>query len=119
MSTSTDSAKASPTIFFIFGGTGDLTSRKLVPALYNLFIDGWMPSKFEIVAMGRTEYTDEKFRGELLTDINQFSRSGKAEKEKWDEFEKHVFFQVSDIKNPKTYEDQSARIARFTKEAGV
>ncbi len=91
MSTSTDSAKASPTIFFIFGGTGDLTSRKLVPALYNLFIDGWMPSKFEIVAMGRTEYTDEKFRGELLTDINQFSRSGKAEKAKWDEFEKHVF----------------------------
>lgn len=119
MSTATDSAKTTPTIFFIFGGTGDLTSRKLVPALYNLFLDGWMPPHFEIVAMGRTEYTDEKFRGELLNDINQFSRSGKAVKEKWDEFQKRIFFQVSDIKNEKTYLDQSERIARFTKDSGA
>jgi glucose-6-phosphate 1-dehydrogenase len=118
MSTSNDSRKATPTIFFIFGGTGDLTSRKLVPALYNLFLDKWMPEKFEIVGLGRTEYTDEKFREDLLKDINQFSRSGKAKPEDWKAFAQHVHFQISDIKESKTYTDQAERIARFSKEAG-
>jgi glucose-6-phosphate 1-dehydrogenase len=113
-----DDAKACPTIFFIFGGTGDLTSRKLIPALYNLFLDGWMPEKFAIVAMGRTEYTDEKFRNELLNDINQFSRSGKAQLDKWNAFSSHVFFQVSDVKNTQTYQDQAKRVADFTIDAG-
>ena len=67
-----------PTIFFIFGGTGDLTSRKLIPALFNLYLDGWMPEKFAVVGMGRTLYSNEQFRGLLLEDINKFSRNGKA-----------------------------------------
>ena len=92
MSATTDSIKAQPAIFFIFGGTGDLTSRKLVPALYNLFVDGWMPSHFSIVAMGRTAFTDDQFREVLLKDINQFSRSGKPQPEKWNAFVQHVFF---------------------------
>lgn len=119
MSSATDSVKAQATIFFIFGGTGDLTSRKLVPALYNLFLDGWMPKHFAIVAMGRTAYTDEKFREELLKDINQFSRNKAAKKEKWDAFARHVSFQVSDINQESTYLEQADRIARFTNEAGA
>src|SRR5215207_8887706 len=97
--------QSQPTIFFIFGGTGDLTSRKLIPALYNLFLDGWMPEHLAIVGMGRTQLSDEQFREQLLKDINQFSRSGKAEKEKWDVFSQKVFFQVSDINEPKTYQE--------------
>jgi glucose-6-phosphate 1-dehydrogenase len=68
--------------------------------------------------MGRTVYTDEKFREDLLKDINQFSRSGKADPAKWAEFSKNIYFQVSDIQNEQTYLDQSARIANFTKECG-
>jgi glucose-6-phosphate 1-dehydrogenase len=119
MSATADSPRTHPTIFFIFGGTGDLTSRKLVPALFNLFLDGWMPKHLAIVAMGRTAFTDEQFREELLKDINQFSRRGKADKAKWDAFSKSVYFQVSDINNTATYEEQSARIAKFTQEAGM
>jgi glucose-6-phosphate 1-dehydrogenase len=118
MSVPAGKGHSQPTIFFIFGGTGDLTSRKLIPALYNLFLDGWMPKNFAIVAMGRTEFTDEQFRNELLKDINQFSRSGKAKKEKWDVFSDRVYFQVSDIKDAKTYKEQGERIAKFTAEAG-
>lgn len=110
MSSTTDSVKAHPTIFFIFGGTGDLTSRKLVPALYNLFLDGWMPSNFAVIGMGRTQQTDDQFRTLLLEDINKFSRSGKAEKEKWEKFASNIFFQVSDVKDEKTYLEQGARI---------
>ena len=39
------SIKTEPTVFIIFGGTGDLTSRKIAPALYNLFLDGWLPAQ--------------------------------------------------------------------------
>jgi glucose-6-phosphate 1-dehydrogenase len=118
MSSVTDS-KSHPTIFFIFGGTGDLTSRKLVPALYNLFLDGWMPKHLAIVAMGRTAYTDDQFREELLKDLNQFSRSGKVKKEKWDVFSQYIYYQVSDINEASTYEEQARRIEKFTAEAGA
>lgn len=107
-----DTKKTASTIFFIFGGTGDLCSRKLVPALFNLFLDGWMPKNFAVIGMGRTQLTDDQFRENLLTDINQFSRSGKADKEKWDVFAKNVFFQVSDVKDSKTYKEQGERIQK-------
>ena len=113
-----DPTHSQPTLFFIFGGTGDLTSRKLIPALYNLFLDGWMPSHFAVIAMGRTAYTDQKFRDELLKDINRFSRTGKAKKEKWDSFSENVYFQVSDIDKTETYLEQVSRIEKFKKEWG-
>lgn len=61
-------------IIFIFGGSGDLNHRKLSPALYNLFIDQWMPEKFGIVGIGRTKYTDEEYHKFLLEGIQKFSR---------------------------------------------
>ena len=116
MNSSKSPVQSQPTIFFIFGGTGDLTSRKLVPALYNLFIDGWMPDKFAIIGMGRTEQSDDQFRNLLLEDINKFSRSGKADPKKWQVFAASVFFQVSEIGEDKTYQEQAARIKRLQEE---
>lgn len=63
-----------PTIIFIFGGSGDLNLRKLTPALYNLFLDEYLPEKISIVGLGRTKYTDENFRERLLNGIQSFSR---------------------------------------------
>ncbi|MDB5031890.1 glucose-6-phosphate dehydrogenase [Mucilaginibacter sp.] len=102
--------KSDPTIFVIFGGTGDLNSRKLAPALYNLFLDGWLPAQFSIIGTGRTKLTDEQFRANLLEDINNFSRSGKAVKAKWDEFEKNIYYQVSDAKDAETYKEFGKRV---------
>ncbi|RAW00351.1 glucose-6-phosphate dehydrogenase [Pseudochryseolinea flava] len=117
MTTTKDLTQSGPTIFFIFGGTGDLTSRKLIPALYNLFLEGWMPENFQIVAMGRTQFTDEKFRGELLTDVNKFSRSGEAKQ--WDSFSQHIHFHVSDVQDPKTYKEMYERVQSFAQVAGT
>ena len=108
--------RSQPTIFFIFGGTGDLTSRKLIPALYNLFLDGWMPKNFAVIGMGRTLYSNEQFRALLLEDLNKFSRNGKAEVGQWEEFSSKVSFQVSDIKDDRTYETQSETIKNFAAE---
>jgi glucose-6-phosphate 1-dehydrogenase len=108
--------QSQPTLFFIFGGTGDLTSRKLIPALYNLFLDNWLPQNFAIVGLGRTQQTDDQFRAALFGDINKFSRRGKADPEKWKTFSTHLYFQVSDIKESKTYLDQADRIKTLTQE---
>ena len=48
-----------PTSIVIFGATGDLAKRKLFPAFFNLFLDGWMPEDFELLSLGRTEHTQE------------------------------------------------------------
>lgn len=99
-------------IFFIFGGTGDLTSRKLIPALFNLFLDGWMPRNFKVIGMGRTQQTDDQFRGLLLEDIHKFSRRGKPSPEKWDAFASNVDFLVSEIKEDKAYVEIGERIKK-------
>ncbi|HEY0244703.1 MAG TPA: glucose-6-phosphate dehydrogenase [Mucilaginibacter sp.] len=104
--------KSQSTIFVIFGGTGDLNARKLAPALYNLFLDGWLPDQFSIIGTGRTHLTDEQFRAKLMEDINQFSRSGKATKAKWDVFSKSVFYQVSDINDFETYKEFGKRVEK-------
>ncbi|WP_214072801.1 glucose-6-phosphate dehydrogenase [Mucilaginibacter sp. dw_454] len=102
--------KSEPTVFIIFGGTGDLNARKLAPALYNLFLDGYLPKQFSIIGTGRTKLSDEQFRKNLNEDINNFSRSGKADKEKWAEFEKNIFYQVSDAKDAETYKEFGKRV---------
>jgi glucose-6-phosphate 1-dehydrogenase len=102
--------KSEPTVFVIFGGTGDLNARKLAPALYNLFLDGWLPKQFSIIGTGRTKLSDEQFRKNLNEDIDNFSRSGKADKAKWAEFEKNIYYQVSDAKDAETYKEFGKRI---------
>lgn len=102
--------KSQPVIFIIFGGTGDLNSRKLAPALYNLFLEGWLPDQFSIIGTGRTALTDEQFAEKLLDGINNFSRTGKAKKDKWEAFSKHLFYQVADAKDFKSYKEFGTRI---------
>lgn len=102
-----------PTIFVIFGGTGDLNSRKLAPALYNLYLDGYLPEQFAIIGTGRTKLTDKVFNDKILEGINSFSRSGKAAPEKWAEFSKHVAYQVSDLNAEETYQEFGRRIDEY------
>jgi glucose-6-phosphate 1-dehydrogenase len=64
-----------PTAMTIFGATGDLAHRKLLPALYNLAHEGSLPERFELVGISRTEYSDEAFREEARGSIERFSRT--------------------------------------------
>ncbi len=108
--------KSQPTIFIIYGATGDLCWRKLVPALYNLFLDGWMPDKFAIIGTGRSKLTDDDLRAKFLEGVNDFSRSGKATKEKWADFAPHVVYEAADSKDAATYKGFCKRIGVFEKE---
>lgn len=111
-------SKLQPTVFVIFGGTGDLNKRKLAPALYNLFTEGYMPEKFSIIGTGRTVFTDESYRTELLKSVNEFSRNGKVKKDEWNEFEKSIRYSSVDISIPKTFVNLKSVIEGYRQDFG-
>jgi glucose-6-phosphate 1-dehydrogenase len=108
-----------PMIFFIFGATGDLTSRKLIPALFNLFLDRWMPVNFAIIGISRSPHTDETFRGLLFENMENLSKSNKAGIGQWNKFSSHVFYHSADISEDSTYQEQAERISQFRREWGT
>jgi glucose-6-phosphate 1-dehydrogenase len=110
------SIKPEPAIFIIFGGTGDLNYRKLAPALYNLFLEGYLPDHFSIIGTGRTKFSDDEYKAKLHEGINQFSRSGKAEDGKWEEFAQHIYYQVADVKDANSYGEFGKRIETHNNE---
>ena len=92
-------------LIFIFGGSGDLNYRKLAPALFNLFIDDWMPEKFGIVGIGRSPYSDEAYRKHLLEGIQQFSRrKGEQQIAKWEAFSPYVSYLQMDAEQEAEYQ---------------
>lgn len=93
-----------PTILTIFGGNGDLAWRKLIPALYNLYADNFLPEKFKIISVDLKELSQENYNKRLLEGLNKFSRRGKADKEKWSEFEKFIQYVQADITVDKSYD---------------
>ncbi len=99
-------------MLFIFGGSGDLNHRKLSPALYNLFIDNWMPDKFSIVGIGRRPFKNEDYRKHLLDGIQQFSRRKGEQNGKWSTFSQNVSYLQMDASNEADYQ----KIADIVKE---
>jgi glucose-6-phosphate 1-dehydrogenase len=93
-----------PVIMIIFGGSGDLTSRKLVPALFNLFIDDYLPDDFVVAGVGRTDYGgDEKYREHLLEGVKEFSRRKNGIDEQWKKFSEKIFYLQADAKEDAAY----------------
>ena len=92
-----------PTIFVIFGGGGDLTWRKLIPALFDLSQDRSMPVDFSILVIDRDDFSDKKLRSRLQEGVKQFSRHGKVKTSEWSKFAKHIHYQKGDFKKLETY----------------
>ena len=93
-----------PTSIVIFGGSGDLTKRKLIPALYNLYLDRYMPENFCILGLGRTEYSDEDFRSYLKEALDEFSRR-KVDDDQWKNFSEYVMYRSSNVKEEASYRE--------------
>ena len=74
------------------------------------------PSSLPSSARAAPSSPTRNFATNLLADLNQFSRSGKAKKEAWDRFSPHIYYQVSDVKTPAAYEEFGQRIAAFEQE---
>ncbi|MFL5810125.1 MAG: glucose-6-phosphate dehydrogenase [Flavisolibacter sp.] len=105
-----------PTIIFIFGGSGDLTYRKLMPALYNLYLDKYLPEKFLIVGIGRTEFTNASFRAHSKKGIEEHSRRQDQLKTAWKDFAPCIEYMKADLESDKTYKTMSAIVKKCEEE---
>ncbi|SFW46400.1 glucose-6-phosphate 1-dehydrogenase [Sinomicrobium oceani] len=97
------SHKQTPTSIVVFGATGDLAKRKLFPAFFNLFLEGWMPEDFTIFSLGRKEHTDETFGEYILENIHNFSRNHDFSEAQWSQFREKIRYVPFDIKNDQSF----------------
>jgi glucose-6-phosphate 1-dehydrogenase len=103
-------ATTSPTAFVIFGGGGDLTWRKLVPALYNLWLDGALPEPFRVIGVDLKEMTGGDFVARLRDGVDRFSRRGKAEEEPWARFAEHLAYLRADFSDKTAFASLGAEL---------
>ncbi|MCE9609663.1 MAG: glucose-6-phosphate dehydrogenase [Chthoniobacter sp.] len=107
-----------PCSVVIFGASGDLTFRKLIPALYNIAADGDLPAALSVVGFARREKTDDSFRAELHEAARKFSRSGLNE-EVWASFADRVFYHRSEFGDAAGYQRLAERLAELDEERGT
>jgi glucose-6-phosphate 1-dehydrogenase len=93
----------------IFGGAGDLAARKLLPALYNLHVDGSLPAQFAVVATGRTALTDEAYRAFARESVARHSRRP-IDDQRWPAFAAGLSFVAVDVTNPTGFATLGARL---------
>ncbi|HWX19360.1 MAG TPA: glucose-6-phosphate dehydrogenase [Candidatus Binatia bacterium] len=105
-----------PCSIVIFGASGDLTARKLIPALYHLCKDKQMPADFRIVGFARREKSDASWRDELRQALNQYSRTKPVDDQVWQEFSGHVFYCQGDLTDPAAYRKLEERLRGFGSE---
>jgi glucose-6-phosphate 1-dehydrogenase len=108
-----------PHIFVIFGGAGDLTWRKLMPALFDLSQSHTIPAHFSIVAVDRVAFSVDALRKRLHEGVKEFARSGKAPLKEWHEFSAHIRYLQGDFKSNATYKELSDQCVSMEKEWGA
>lgn len=92
-----------PCSIVIFGASGDLTARKLIPALYHLHLEGQLPPRYRVVGVARREKTDAAWRAELRDALGQFSRTQPVNDQAWEQFAAHLTYCRGDLTDPGTY----------------
>ncbi|HEY3601600.1 MAG TPA: glucose-6-phosphate dehydrogenase, partial [Chthoniobacterales bacterium] len=107
-----------PCAIVIFGATGDLTHRKLIPALYNIAADGEMPPAVAVVGLARRPKTDDEYRAEMEEATRKFSRQPVRD-EIWDGFARSLFYQCSDFGDEAGYRALAGRLDKLDEESGT
>lgn len=108
---------APATCLVIFGASGDLASRKLIPALFNLAVDNLLPADFTLVGYGRKPIADEAFRKSAAADIAKFSRRPMRE-DIWNRVEQKTYYQAGGYDDLASFEALRDRIDTLQKQSG-
>lgn len=104
--------KAEPCVMVIFGATGDLTRRKLMPALWDLRSEGCLES-VQILGMGRTHMTDDEFREQVRQALID-SEKLKEENEEWHKFVERIYYTAGELNDESTYRNTAKRLEELT-----
>src|ERR1700722_5472653 len=110
--------KADPCVMVIFGASGDLTKRKLIPALLNLATAKLLPEQFAIIGYASNDLTTETFRAQLTEDIKKFARCP-VTPEMWNWFLNRIYYVRGDFQNPEGYKTLKEQIAVVEKTHNV
>src|SRR6266852_3611753 len=94
---------ADPCTVIIFGASGDLTKRKLVPALYRLTQERLLPAEFAIVGFARSPMSHDAFRAKMKDAIVTYSEAKRVDDAVWDSFAKGIFYVAGDVNNAESY----------------
>ena len=100
-----------PCLMVIFGATGDLTRRKLIPALYNLHHDGLLPEKFAVCAYARKPFDDASYRAYLSTELAQYSRH-KPEAD-WDALAQRIHYVQGELDRDEDFQKFQKRLGEL------
>ncbi len=95
--------KLQPSAIIIFGAKGDLTRRKLVPALYNLFLGNYLPQSFRIICVDYVAVPEADFKKDLMAGVSEFSRNGKADEDVWARFAAEMQYIQGDFLKADTF----------------
>src|SRR5881392_4117474 len=107
-----------PCSVVIFGATGDLTHRKLLPALYNLAADGELPPAVTVIGFARREKSDDDFRREMEEAVRKFSRQTVRD-EIWKTFGQSIFYHQSDFSDEAGFKSLAERLDKIDKDRGT
>jgi glucose-6-phosphate 1-dehydrogenase len=110
---------AEPCTMIICGATGDLTERKLGPALYNTLLGGFLPPEFTMVGFARRDLTDEQFREHLLEGINRYSRNKPVKPAIWESIANAIEYHRGDFDDPAAYVELGKRLDRIDRDRGT
>src|SRR6266446_6887990 len=108
-----------PCVMVIFGATGDLTHRKLLPALYNLALEHPLPAGFSVVGFARRPYSDDQFREQALESINQYSRQKPVNPQVWESFASGICYLQADFHDLKGYEKLNTVLNTLDQQRGT
>ena len=116
MATVVDEIVPQPTIIVLVGAAGELTRRKLVPALYNLFLGKWLPGRFAVIGADVKPMGTEEFHQSLREEVDQHSRTGKADEETWAAFAANLTYVQGDFSSAAPFPPLLERVAAIERE---
>lgn len=108
-----------PCVVVIFGASGDLTHRKLMPSLFSLACEGLLPEHFAVIGVARSDMDNESFRKKIKAGIEQHSRLKPKECGIWPEFSDDIFYHRANYDDPAGYEALSKLLAKIDQDRDV
>jgi len=108
---------APPTVVVIFGASGDLTARKLVPAIFNLGVDNLLPGDFHLIGYSRSEIADDEFRKQMDEAIEEYSRRP-LNKEIWERVRQHTVYHAGGYDDADSFKKLAKKIDRIEQDLG-
>jgi len=109
-----------PNILVIFGATGDLTARKLMPALFDLFCERKLPEQFCIVGFARREKSDDEFRADVRAGVQRYARAKPDDdRARWENFAQRIFYHAASFDAPEAYTQLAERLRELDARYGT